>query len=170
MQTRMGTRTLVVALVAWGMVGCQPEAGGEPEGAVATVDTAAIMATLDSMRSAFEEAVRAGDFQAQAAIYAPDAVYSPPGMPPVSGRDSIRAVLERTTPPDATLEIEPMDIRILAPDWLYEFGTGTLSFTPEGAEEAVRTSSTYLVLFRLTPEGWRIHREALSADEPPPAP
>lgn len=159
---------LLALAVSVGALACQPpaEEGGVPE---AAVDTAAITATLDSMRSAFEDAVSAGDFEAQAAIYAPDAIYSHPGRPPVEGRDAIRSLLEEVTPPGATLEIEPMDFRVLGLDWLYEIGTGTFSFTPEGAEEAVQATSTYLVLFHRTEAGWLIQAEALSANEPPPA-
>lgn len=175
METTRTTSLLAALALSVGAAACQPPApegeGGEAAmdtGQETAVDTAAIMAELDSMRTAFEEAVAAGDFEAQAAIYASDAIYSEPGLPPVRGRDSIRTALERGTPPGATLEIEPMETRILGPDWLYEMGTGTITFTPEGAAEPVSGSSTYLVLFRRTAEGWRIHREALSADEPPP--
>lgn len=162
------TRSAFLALaLSVGALACQPPA--EEEGVPETaVDTAAITATLDSMRSAYEEAVSAGDFDAQAGIYAPDAIYSVPGRPPVEGRSAIRALIEETTPPGATLQIEPMDFRVLGPDWLYEIGTGTFSFTPEGAEEAVQATSSYLVVFHRTEEGWRVQAESVSANEPPP--
>lgn len=159
---------LLAGVLTLAAAGCQPEAQ-QRAGGEAAVDTTAILSSMDSMRSVFQEAVRAGDFQTQADVYTPDAVYSHPGLPPVQGRDSIRSVLERNTPPGASLEIEPMDLRILGPDWLYEFGTATLSFTPEGAEEAVRMGTTYLAVFHRTEAGWKIAREALSANQPPPS-
>lgn len=48
-------------------------------------------------------------------------------------------------------------------------GTATLSFTPEGADEAVRMGTTYLAVFHRTEAGWKIAREALSANQPPPS-
>lgn len=176
METTRTTSLLAALALSVGAAACQPPApegeGGEAAMDTAqetAVDTAAIMAELDSMRTAFEEAVAADDFEAQAAAYTRDAVYSAPGAPPVRGRDSIRAALERESPPGgATLEIEPIDIRLLGPDWLYELGTGTLTFTPESAAEPVSMSSTYLAVFRRTDEGWRLHVESLSPDAPPP--
>lgn len=158
---------VTVTLVAVALLACQP-AGQQQTTDRAAVDTAAIEATFDSLRAGFEEAVEAGDFDRQAAIYTADAVYSPPLAPPVRGRDSIRAVLEQTTPPGATLDIQPMDLRILGPDRVYEFGTSTLTFTPEGAEQPVSMNSTYFALFHRTDGGWRITREALSLNQPPP--
>lgn len=158
----------VLFLLAAAASGCQPQDEQRRTSPEPAVDTAAVMAAFDSMRSGFEELVAEGDFDAQAAIYTSDAVYSPPLAPPIRGRDSIRAVLERTTPPGATLDIQPMDTRILGPDWVYEFGTSTLSFTPEGAEQSVSMSSTYFALFHRTDDGWRITREVLSLNQPPP--
>ena len=159
---------VVVVAVASAACQSQDEAGGSGAEAGTAVDTAAVMAAFDSMRSGFEELVAAGDFDAQAAVYTSDAVYSPPMAPPARGRDSIRAALERTTPPGATLDIQPMEIRMLGPDWAYEYGTSTLSFTPRGAEQPVSMNSTYFALFRRTADGWRIAREVLNLNQPPP--
>lgn len=167
---RSGTMLAVgLAILA---AACQPteQQAGEPaDERAATVDTAAIEATFDSMRTAFQDAVAAGDFEAQAAIYAEDAIFGPPMEPPVRGRDAIRAVLERTTPPGATLEIRPMDFRILGPDVVYEYGTSTATFTPPGAEAEETMNATYFALFRRTESGWRLEREVLGPHAPPPA-
>ncbi|MEF8940238.1 MAG: SgcJ/EcaC family oxidoreductase, partial [Salinivenus sp.] len=134
----------------------------------APVDTTQIRATFDSLRSAFEQAVAAGDFEAQAGIFTADGVYSPPMAPPIRGRDSIRAVLERTMPPGATADIQPIEMRILGRDWVYEFGTTTLSFTPEGANQPRKTTGTYSTLFHRTENGWKVTHEAFSSNAPPP--
>ena len=162
------TRAAAVALaLAVGFAGCQPADQGE-EAAQDTTGQAAFQATLDSMRTAYEQAVADGDFDAQASLYTSDAVYSPPGMGPIQGRDSIRAVLEATTPPNATLDIRPLEVKRLGEDWFYEIGVGTFTFTPEGAEQERETSATYLVFFKRTPDGWRAHREVLSSNAPLP--
>lgn len=157
---------LAAGLAAAVMVACQPtdQEGGGQETAV---DTAAIEATFDSIRTAFEDAVETGDFEVQAAIYAEDAIFSPPMEAPVRGREEIRAVLERSTPPGSTLEINPMDFRVLGPDVVYEYGTSTFTFTPEGAAEAQSMDVTYFVLFRRTGDRWEIEREVLGLNAPP---
>lgn len=162
---RTGTVAAATVLAVLALA-CQP-ADQQTDGQAA-VDTASIEAAFESMRTSFEAAVKAGDSERQAAIYTEDAIYSPPMEPPVRGRDSIRAALERTTPPGATLEIRPIDLTILGPDRVYEYGVATLTFTPPGADEPASMSSTYFALFRRTADGWRIAREVLNLNQPPP--
>jgi ketosteroid isomerase-like protein len=126
------------------------------------------MATFkDSLPRGFEAAVEAGDFDAQTRIYAEDAIFSAPMHPPARGRDSIRAMPERITPPRATANLESMDTGILGPYRVHHFRTVTFSFTPEGAEEPQTLASTYFALFERTDQGWKITREALSLKHPP---
>lgn len=159
---------LIAGVVVTALVACEapPE---QQTGEAAALDTAAIMATFkDSLPRGFEAAVEAGDFEAQASIYAEDALYSHPMTPPVRGRDSIRALFERVTPPGATADIESIDTGILGPDRVYDFGTVTFTFTPEDADEPESMTSTYFALFQRTEDGWKITREALSLNHPPP--
>ena len=157
--------TLLAAALVFGTLACQPE-GQEQQ---AAVDTTQILSTFrDSLPQAFEAAVKAGDFDAQARIYTENALYSHPMASPARGRDSIRALFERVTPPGATADIQPMDTQILGPDWVADFGTVTFTFTPEGAEEPTSIENTYFALFHRTDEGWKIVREALSSNAPPP--
>ena len=158
----------VLALSALILVACQPNSQQqniERE----RIDTAQIQATFDSLAAGFEAAVKAGDFDAQASIYAEDAIYSHPMMNPVKGRDSIRTVLQQVTPPGATADIQPIDTRIIAPDWVYEYGTVIFTFTPEGSDQSQKVSNTYFALFMRTDKGWKITRETLSSNHPLPA-
>lgn len=157
--------TLVaVPLLIAGLGACQPQTQDR-----ATVDTTAVLSAVDSIRTAFEEAVKAGDFEKQAAAYATEGILSAPLAPPAEGRDSIQAALHRITPPGATLDLQPIDTRVLGPHWVYEYGIGTLSFTPEGASAPQKTRSTYFALLRRTSAGWKVYREALSLNHPPPS-
>lgn len=167
MMTWKMTTVLISGTLLTAIVACETPPAQRADEALA-VDTAAIMATFkDSLPRSFEAAVQAGDFEAQASIYTEDALYSHPMAPPVRGRDSIRAFFERVTPPGATADIESIDTGILGPDRVYDFGTVTFSFTPEGADELVTMGNTYFALFERTPEGWKITREALSLNHPP---
>lgn len=162
---KAGTAVAVAGLAAI-LAACQPQAQQPAE--TAAVDTAAVRASIDSLRESFEADFAAADFAAMADYYAADALYSHPGLPTARGRDSIQAVMERTHPPEGTIEITPMDLRVLGSDWAYEYGVGTVTFTPEGAEEPVEASSTYLVVLHRTADGWKLHRESLSANGPMP--
>lgn len=163
-----GVAALALAVAAT-LAACQPaDRAADEEADTTEAEPATQTAALDSMRTAFEEAVARGDFEAQAAFYTADAILSMPGTGVIQGRDSIRAALERTTPPGATLDIRPLEVRSLGSDWRYELGTGTFTFTPEGSDAEQRATSTYLVLMKRTQDGWRLHREVLSANAPPP--
>ena len=160
-----------------GLAGCESrEPGSENAGAptpdAATgetaEDTATIEASLDSIRTALEEAFAARDVDAMASLYARDAIFSPRDGPPVHGRDSIRAYFDRNVPPGVTANIEATDLRALTAEWAYAYGNIRLSFTPEGADAPVQLPATFLVMLRNTREGWKIYRESLSADEPVP--
>lgn len=167
MEGRRAASVIVGAVLAL-TVACQPQ-GQQQTSQTPAVDTPAIRATFqDTLPRLFEEAVKAGDFDAQARIYAEDALFSAPMQPPARGRDSIRAVLRTTTPPGATADIQSMDIGILGPDRVYDFGTVTFSFTPEGTDQPQQLTATYFALFHRTPDGWKITREALSLNHPPP--
>lgn len=168
---RRGLFAALTLLLSAGLLACQPAdeaADGEDGETTARSERPAVSAAVDSTRTAFEQAVAEGDFETQAGIYTSDAILSVPGTGVTQGRDSIRALLERTTPPGATLEIRPLESRSLGEDWRYELGTSVLTFTPEGADGEQTAESTYMVLLRQTPDGWKIHREVLSPDAPPP--
>lgn len=154
--------TLALAAAALGLVACQPQGQGQDQ--QAAVDTPAVQATLDSLRAAYVEAYNAGDFEKTAKVSHSEMIYSPPGHPPIRGRDSVTAHEKKTRPPGATIDLKPIDTRILSSEWVYEFGTATVTFTPEGADRSRSAESTYLAIFRKTPDGWKTYRETISTN------
>lgn len=162
---RRGLTAGLALLLSAGLLACQPaDEAADGEDGKAKSERPAASAAIDSTRAAFEQAVADRDFETQAGIYTSDAILSVTGSGVTQGRDSIRALLERTTPPGATLEIRPLESRSLGEDWRYELGTSVLTFTPEGADGEQSVESTYMVLLRQTPDGWKVHREVLSAN------
>jgi ketosteroid isomerase-like protein len=65
------------------------------------------------------------------------------------------------------MRIHPIEMRVLSGQWAYAFGVDSLTYVPDGAGEPVTETSTFLVLIRKTPEGWKTYREVLSANGPP---
>lgn len=132
------------------------ESGDDPG---AAVDTAAILASIDSLRSAYEQAVAEDDLERLGRMVTEDAVLVWPGT---AAYDSL-AAYDTPFPPGATQEINPWETRVLGPDWVYDMGTGTVTWTPEGADEPRTLQDTYLVLLHRTEEGWKVHREVASS-------
>lgn len=155
----MRTRTLTIALMAGllGVIACQPQGQGP---ATTAVDTAAVLSSMDSLRSAYQQAVAEDDFERLDELVAEDARIVQAGG---AAWDSVRADSEGPFPPGATLEINPIETRVLSADWVYELGTSTLTYTPEGADEARTVENSYLVLLHRTADGWKVYREVASS-------
>jgi uncharacterized protein (TIGR02246 family) len=135
------------------------------------VDTAAILASIDSLGAVVMRANETGDAELYATTWAADGMMSESGSAPIRGRDSIVAAFRRRPPlpPGATMTIHPTEIKVLGAEWVYVLGTDTLTFTPPGAA-AVKESFTFLVLVRKTAEGWQSYREVLSSNQAPRMP
>lgn len=155
------TTTLSVVLITLGLAACQPQGGGQSQ--QAAVDTATVIARIDSLRGAYEDAVAAGNFKKMGTMLTDGAVMVQAGGP---GWDAMRAAAKGPFPPGATIDITPKEVRVLSSEWAYEFGTATVTYTPEGAEESRSLKDTYLLILRKTPDGWKAHREVASSFVP----
>lgn len=167
MRTRR-TRTAAAVLAVVALAACRPQGGPDTEegrtagadGRQAAVDTAAVLESIDSLRSAYQQAVAEGAWKRLGGMTTGDALIVQPGD---AARDSVLAAHDTPFPPGSTLEIEPRETRVLGPDWVYELGTGTVTWTPEGADEPRTLRDTYLVLLHRTDGGWKVHREVASS-------
>lgn len=168
---RMGRMQLAIGIIvaAGSLASCEPneQPQGQPQSEQpAAVDTASVRAAIDSLRSGYEAAVASGNFDQMATGLAEGAVMVPPGGPQW---DAMFASSKLPFPPGATIAIKPIEVRVLSPDWAYEFGTSTLTYKPAGSANAQTMNDTYLILFRRTPGGWKIFREVASSNLPPQA-
>lgn len=150
---------LSVVLVA---SACQPAERAASDEAAA-VDTAAVMAAIDSLRESFEQAVADGDWQRLQSLADEDLVMILPGG---ATWDTITTASAGPYPAGAEKEITPIEVRILDEDWVYELGTSTVTWTPEGADEERTVRYSFLVLHHRTPEGWKVYREVASSRLP----
>lgn len=161
----VGFFRLFVLLVAGVMAACSPnpeKQAGQP----ATVDTAAAKAAIDTLRAAYEEAVATGNFANMGAMLADGAVMVRPGG---TQWDSLFAASELPFPPGATIDITPMEVRIIDHEWAYEFGNSIVTYTPKGSAAPWALKDTYLIIFRNAGDGWKLYREVASSNLPPPA-
>lgn len=153
---------LAVLLLAGGLVACQSP--DEPTSQPAAVDTAAVLAAVDSMRTLFETSANAGDFKRLRGMMANGAVVVGPGGPEWN---SLHEASEGPWPPGSKFELTPIETGVLGPEWAYDFGVTTVTYTPDGASEPQTLRHTGLVLFHKTDEGWKMYREVASPALPP---
>lgn len=152
----------LLALPLLALAACRPQ-GQEDGTAVAAVDTAAVLASLDSLRSAYAQAVADGDWQRLGTMVTEDARIVNAGGEAWDAALAAAADAGTPFPPGATLEINSAEVGVLAADWAYDMGTGVMTWTPEGADEPRTVRDTYLVLLHRTADGWKVHREVGSS-------
>ena len=158
--------SFVIGLGSAAAIGaCQPQ--DRQDAGTTAIDTAAIMASLDSLGTAVKEAHGSGNAEQYGATWASDGIIAMPGSPMSQGRDAIVAAFKATPPlpPGATMKVTPTEIRVLSADWAYALGVDTLTYTPPGATQPKTETWTFLVLIKKTPEGWKSYREVLSPNQ-----
>ena len=140
-------------------------AGSGTTSAADYVDTVAVRAAIDSLRGVWERSVGAGDVATMSTLLADSAVMVQPGGAEWEAMSAVAA--GAPFPPGATIDITPIEVRVLGPEWAYEFGTSVVKYMPPGARDERTLNDTYLVLFRKTADGWRVFREVASSKAPP---
>jgi uncharacterized protein (TIGR02246 family) len=111
------------------------------------------------MRRHWVHVVNAGDLERYAELLTQDAVWIPPGQPPVQGRKAIREWLEpifREYRYDFALRGSRVQV---AGDWAVERGVFDSSLERRADGDRHRHKGTYIVLWRQDESGeWRIER------------
>lgn len=157
------TLTIITAIAFMLIISCNSMEEPSTNEISEQVDTLAVISTIDSMRTAFEEAVDSRDMQSLSALVAEDAIFVHPG-----GEDWKRMEAQTESfPAYENIKITPIEIQVINNEWAFEFGTSVAAYTPDGSDTAREVSDTYLVVFRNTPDGWRIYKEVASSSPPP---
>jgi len=130
-------------------------------------DTTAIKASIDSLGRVVQKAHDTKDSTLMASTWAEDGILIIAGSPPVQGRGAIVSVLSNMPPlpPGGTMEIHPLDIRVMSHEWAYVLGVDSLKYTAPGATKQTIETSTFFVLVRKTSEGWQTYRETLTPNQ-----
>lgn len=126
-----------------------------------------IKTEIEKANAKFSEHVRRGDARALASLYTDKARMMPPNNPTVLGRENIeglwRAMLGSGLK-EAVLTTVGVDG---SGDTVTEMGEYMLKLQPEG-QEAVEDKGKYIVLWKRTPEGWRLHWDIFNTSLPAP--
>jgi len=132
--------------------GCRPRDArtdsGEDETAIRTL----ISKTEDMNNS--------GDANGWASLFAPDAVYMPPGLKAITSHQELVQIAETAFRSNSiTISIEPQEIVILG-DWAFVRSRVTGTVAPRSGGDSSIIDMKQLVIYRRTDDGWRIARLA----------
>ena len=134
---------------------------------VSEFDAVAIGAALSELAEQVKTAYAKNDAELYASAFTEDSIVSMPGVPPVRGRDALKAAFERRPqlPPGATFEVNPTELEIINNEWAYAFGTDTLTIPAGNGEPPIVQTMTFMVLIRKTSEGWKTFREVITTNQ-----
>ena len=130
-------------------------------------DTTSIKASIDSLGGVVQKAHDTKDSALMASTWARDGILIIAGSPPIQGRNAIVSALSNMPPlpPGGKMEIHPLDIQVMSPEWAYVLGVDSLKYTARGAIKQTIETSTFFVLVRKTSEGWQTYRETLTPNQ-----
>ena len=151
---------LLVAAVA----GC----AGQTQQAPPVVDTAAAMAAVDSINTAYMAAMAGRDTNAVNAMYTDDAYMLAPGMPAMIGHDAIRAGWAgfMATPGLDLNFTSSKKIVSQAGDLVIDIGSYVMkSEGPKG--KPMEDVGKYATIFQKTDGGWKILVDTFNSDKEP---
>jgi ketosteroid isomerase-like protein len=107
------------------------------------------------------------DVDAVASLYAENAKFLPPGMPPCEGPEAIKAALQGLLDAGAqSLDLEPLEVRE-AGELTIEYGRYELGMDAGG--ESVTDAGKYIVVHEAQPDGsTKIVFDIFNSNNPPP--
>lgn len=114
---------------------------------------------ISRQRQKWIDVVNAGDGDRYAALLTADAVWLPPGMPAIRGKQAIRAWLEPFFEKfDYEFSISNEEVRV-AGDYAIERAAFTSKLTLKTGGESMQHNGCYIVFWRQEPDGtWKIER------------
>jgi uncharacterized protein (TIGR02246 family) len=107
------------------------------------------------------------------AHYADDAVLMAPGMPPSSGKDAIRKVLqEMMADPALSLKFQASKVEVArSGDLGYTQGSYTLTMTDPNTKQVINDHGSYVTTYRKQADGsWKAVADIATSEVPPPPP
>jgi ketosteroid isomerase-like protein len=122
---------------------------------------------IDAVRTAFRDAVQAGDVAGMLATYTDDVVEMPPNMPMRSGKAAAEAAAS-SEPQASEFTLIPLETEGVG-DLAYDRGTFSFMMSVEGMPEPMTETGKYVVLLRKQPDGsWLMSALIWNSDTPLP--
>jgi uncharacterized protein (TIGR02246 family) len=156
----------ILPLCLLALAGCSVSSAHEVDLA-RTVPDQGEVARIQELSRRFSAAYVAGDIETMVGLYTPDAVIFPGNSEALQGPDAIRRYWtipagQRITRHQAT----PTEIRIDG-DHAYDYGVYEIAGERDGTAWGP-TPGKYVIVWRRTPQGWRMHLDMWNS-RPQPA-
>lgn len=127
------------------------------------MDESKVSADQQAIRQLTEDwlvAVRAKDIERLAAMVTEDAVFLPPGFPPVRGREAVETMYRSFFPQfgsvEQTASLEEVEI---AGDWAFAWGAERFVLVPQSGGPPIEMQGKGLSILRRQPDGsWKFAR------------
>ena len=131
-------------------------------------DTEADTVAINTIWSAYESSLEAGDIDAWLSLWTEDGVQMPPNEALIVGKDRIRerngAVLEQF---GFEMDITNEEVAV-ADDWAYSRGVFGATLTPKDGSQPIPIDGKFMTILRRQPDGtWKIHRDIFNSNVAP---
>ena len=127
------------------------------------------LAAIRANRTAYAEAVVAGNHDAVAGMYAEEGIVMPSYEPMYRGRMAYRESL--TNAPDiASFSMSGEEMTPLGGDAVLVTGQFAITLMPPGGEMAISDQGKFLEVWVREAEGWKLGWDIWNSDMPPPMP
>ena len=134
-----------------------------------TIVSEADLEMIRANRAAYGEAVRAGNQDAVAGMYAEEGVVMPSYEPMYRGRMAYRESLANA-PDIADFSMSGEEMTPLGGDAVLVTGQFAITLMPPGAELAISDKGKFLEVWVRKAEGWKLGWDIWNSDAPPPMP
>jgi uncharacterized protein (TIGR02246 family) len=158
--------TTLIALAT--LTACQQPETAEQMHARLRMESDSARVALEARVAAYAVAFNAGNADAVAAFYAPDAVLMPPEMPAVTGRDAIRTAMATmaTEMAGSNLSLRLTNVTANGP---IAVDRGEWSMTMPGPDgSAIEIRGKYLAEWHLIGDEWLMVSDIWNGDAPTP--
>ena len=134
----------------------------------APTDTAADAATLDGFQDEWEKNFNSGNAAGLVALYAEDAVVSPPGSPPLRTHAAMQEFFTKdiAANPGVVFDIAPPTARAISGDIAWETGT----WTAKDKSGTTLDTGKYLTAYRKRDGKWLMAADMWNSDMAPAPP
>ena len=127
------------------------------------------IAAINALQRQADEAVKSGNTEGYVALLTDDAVLMPPGGPPLSGKNEIRAWGQQFANQFMVESYSSVDHEVIVSgDWAFRRSGITWALRPRSGGEVIIQTGKFIIIYRRQPDGsWKIARDIFNFDAAP---
>ena len=126
-----------------------------------------IRKAIEKQNAKYREYIQKGDTAGLESLYTEDACVMPPNSEMITGKEGIKMFAQRFIS-SGVKDIKLTTIELVGEgDTFTERGESWVKFQPEG-QEAMEDIGKYVILWKKTPEGWKLRWDIFNTNLPAP--